>query len=159
MAKVKADASTAPAGAAPPATDKPAEPKKPGRNEKVAAFTLAGKATFSFDEPQMSTGEFESYNGGKGMHAYNVVRDQDKVKGKSGKTALKYLMHASGKSLLDIVNEQSKRGRPKAEDKTAVAADGTPVATAPVQPTGKTPDGKDPFDFMDAAKPGAAAPA
>jgi len=156
MAKVKQDGG--PATAAPTAEKAPAEPKKPGRNDLVAEFTMQGKATFHFDDPQMETGEFVSYNGGKGTHAYRVVRDQDNFKGKSGRTALKYLMHASGKSLLDIVTEQSKRGRPakQAEGATATppAANAAPAPAPAAQPEPAKEGGKpnDPFSFMDDKK-------
>lgn len=155
MAKVKQDAGPTPAAGT---AEKASEPKKPGRNDLVAAATLNGTATFKFDEPMMTTGEFISYNGGKGMHSYNVIREQDGAKLKSGKTALKYLMHSSGKSLLDVLTEQSKRGRPaKTENATATppVAGATP-ATAPAGKPTATPAGQpaDPFAFMDQSKPG-----
>ena len=155
MAKVKQD-TTADSGGK---KGKAEKPKKPGRNDLVNSTTNNGKATFKFDEPMTVTGEFVSYNGGKGTHAFCLVRD-DGQKFRSGRTGLKYLKHADGKTLLEHIASQSKRGRPKTKKKADPDAsqepdkDGEePVAEEPaaVKGDGKAEDG-DPFEFMDEKK-------
>lgn len=153
MAKVKQD-TTADSGGK---KEKVETPKKPGRNDLVNDTTKNGKATFVFAEIMTVTGEFTSYNGGKGTHAYCVVRN-DGQEFKSGRTGLKYLKHTDGKTLFEHVASQSKRGRPK-KDKEADPdaakkpdeAKANPVAAEPVA-AGATEgkgDGADPFEFMD----------
>ena len=154
MAKVKQD-TTADSGGK-KSGSKDSEPKKPGRNDLVNTVTNNGSATFKFDEPMMVTGEFISYNGGKGTHAFCVVRN-DGQKFKSGRTGLKYLKHLDGKTLFEHVASQSKRGRPKKEkvadpdaskepSKAVDPSAAKPVA-ADVGGEGKT--GADPFGFID----------
>ena len=141
--------------------------KKPGRNDLVNETTKDGTATFKFAEPMMETRDFTSYNGGKGTHAFCVVRN-DGQKFKSGRTGLKYLKHADGKTLFEHVASQAKRGRPAKKkesdpdasqesdatvpaapdprDLAEPAAAGEPVAAGVVE--GKSV-GNDPFGFMD----------
>ena len=168
MAKVKTDESEAKGKS----KSKDAKPKKPGRNDLVKEVNQDGKARFKFDEPMTETGEFVSYNGGKGTHAFCVVRIGDGKKFRSGKTGLKYLMAEKGGTLFEIVAAQSKRGRPakkKNEGVEAPAVDKAVVAPASPQPavtvsptaaspgvpaapavvTGQDEVKPDPFDFMD----------
>ena len=142
MAKVKQDNTEA-------AESKAAKPKKAGRNDLVNETTLNGESTFAFSDPMTETGPFTSYNGGKGTHAFCVVRSDGKLF-KSGRTGLKYLKHADGKTLFDHVASQSKRGRPKSKkDNTEGETSGV---EAPVGDESKK-EGTDAFDFMDKKKP------
>lgn len=159
MAKVKQDDTTAGSGGGGKKAGKDDTPKKPGRNDLVETTTVNSTATFKFDDPMTVTGEFTSYNGGKGTHAFCVVRN-DGQKFKSGRTGLKYLKHVDGKTLFEHVASQSKRGRPRKEkdadpdaSQESDKAKAEPTAAEPVAASvDDKPESGDPFGFMDTNK-------
>ncbi len=148
MAKVKQESGE-------PKAKKESPPKGPGRSDLIAEATQKGTATFVFDDPQMESSEFVSYNGGKGRHAFCVIRNDGK-KLKSGRTGLGHLKVAEAtetcKTLLDLLKSQSKRGRPpnKKEPEPSADKEVPKEAEATVEPGDvKKEESTSAFAFMD----------